>query len=323
MPDYLILCEAGDKIGFGHYTRCQSIFESLLESKNKVHWLCKGQVPFITPEQNFSSYDWQNNLDELLERSKDKVVIIDSYLATLQLYEQVKSVCFKLVVLDDFGRLPYPADLIINPNITSDPISYSSEVKVLQGADFVILRSIYRDNTGSKEIIADAKTLLVSVGGSDVRHLLPLFMTEINWEGSMHILAGNPVYAAELESINRNENIQIHSQLSAEEMYQLMLQSDIAISACGQMMGELTYLGVPSLGIVVEDDQIPNANSYFDSGVIPEILNWDDSLFFDKMNSHLEAYQDYALRKDLSELGTNLIDGKGVEKIVKEISLEL
>ena len=69
---------------------------------------------------------------------------------------------------------------------------------------------------------------------------------------------------------------------------ELFTSSDLALSAGGQTLNELAYLGVPFLAIQTGTDQYWNINSYLHSGVTPYHFSGDDLLLESKLLKQID-----------------------------------
>ncbi|MDQ7082427.1 MAG: glycosyltransferase [Aquificota bacterium] len=58
---------------------------------------------------------------------------------------------------------------------------------------------------------------------------------------------------------------------SAEEMKNLMLDADIAISAGGQTLYELARVGVPTIAVAVAENQMWNVSEWQEAGFIEAV----------------------------------------------------
>ena len=63
----------------------------------------------------FTVGDWRSQIDRFTEFGPF-VVVIDSYLATRQQILRLDQISEFSVAVDDYDRLDYPTDLVINPN---------------------------------------------------------------------------------------------------------------------------------------------------------------------------------------------------------------
>lgn len=102
-------------------------------------------------------------------------------------------------------------------------------------------------------------------------------------------------------------------------MYEIMQNCDIAISACGSTLYELAVCGVPTLGIIIADNQQGIAKKMDELGMIKN-MGWYDKLNKDKFIDALNCLcNDFVKRREISLRAKKAIDGNGVNRIVKEL----
>ena len=100
-------------------------------------------------------------------------------------------------------------------------------------------------------------------------------------------------------------------------MCEIMKKCDMAIPACGSILYELSASGVPTLGIIIADNQNGIANKLNNMGIIKN-LGWYDKISKEYLINNIDKLvKDYILRKSLSEKASKLVDGKGAERIAK------
>jgi UDP-2,4-diacetamido-2,4,6-trideoxy-beta-L-altropyranose hydrolase len=314
----LILTEGGDKIGFGHYTRCSSLKEFAISKKLicKILLFSKGTYNF----EGVEVHNWLEDKEYVFNHKNEySYLLIDSYLAPLNYYFEVFKLFGTVIVIDDYNRLPFKAHYILNPNIFGDTLSYPEGVKVLAGKDYVIIRAPFR-NTPRKKLIGNKiDNVLITLGGSDYRGLLPLLIASISeLHLSITVVAGNERYRKELDQDYHSECREIIGFADAETMVQKMLEADIVVSACGQTLHELGYLGCPTIAICIDVDQIPNQKRYIEIGFLQKDLSWNDPSLKNKIQE-LVKEMSYDVRQKLSDIGKSFIDGRGVENIYHKI----
>jgi UDP-2,4-diacetamido-2,4,6-trideoxy-beta-L-altropyranose hydrolase len=321
----LILTEAGDKIGMGHYSRCSAIRDYCLE-----RGLDCDLVVDVQEETNSGKVydgkraDWQRELDTLNINKQYSKVLLDSYLLPVDRVSNIRPRFRGIVALDDFHRFDKGFDLIINPNVYGDRVAYKSQS--LGGRKFVILRKAFRDETKRAVIRTEMQRILIVLGGSDVRNLLaPIVSNVLNFDAKLQlsVVCGDAEKASKLKS--RFPEIYTYGFLAAEEMRDLMLESDLCISACGQTLHELAYLGLPTVGICVGDDQKLNMDAYCEAGFLNRQMFWDQPDLMAALSSEVGRMRVMAKREKSSVAGRRIIDNKGLENIcdaifAKEIS---
>ena len=311
MTDFVILTEAGGTVGYGHLMRCLAI-ANVTDAELYVH--ADGDYP----KKNCSKeYNWRTYLDGLIDsHPASSSILVDSYLADRKIYERLSQYFNYVSVLDDYNRLEYPVDLIINPGIKLP--DYSSQVaKVVGGNKYIILR---------KEIVQQQKkydyhhyqNVLVTFGGCDNGNLYDWLVPLLgNHPFSLiTVVTGNDENGSLLATKYNSSLIKWCGQVDAQHMGELMYQADICISAGGQTLHELAYIGVPSICIKTGEDQKNNIEGYIKAGFIQESLSLKTIDLSQRVQHLLNVCGNAALRKLIAKNGKAIVDGKGVGRIV-------
>jgi len=318
----LFLTEAGDKIGFGHLMRMQAIQTTAIKKGYKTNFFL--QYSGYPENINFDGkiLNWREEITNLCQLSHQyQIVLIDSYLADLNLYDQISN-CFPYVIaIDDYCRIEYPVNLILNPNIAYKAEKYSSQTaKVIGGNKYVILRPEFLDYGQCYQTQPKLQRILVTLGGSDYRNLAPKILNWLEQENiEVVFIAGNEEYSKKL--LAEFSNIQILGYVNVNEMIQLMTSVDLVISAAGQTLNELAYLGVPTIGICIDDDQLPNLEAFYNAGFLQYKNYWNDEKLIKKLAKQKELVSNQRLREQISKMGHKLIKGNGTEEILKSVSI--
>lgn len=316
MIKLLILTEAGDGIGFGHYTRCSAIRNAALnlniDCLTVVNWI--GEQLF--PEENMA-VSWIDDLETVTNRFHDyDTVIIDSYKLPVEGYQFLKPHFDKLIVIDDYNRISYPADLLINPNVYFNEMDYSNQsAQCYGGEEYIILRDDFRNYKHNSEKRLGNK-LLITLGGSDFNNLLPIICEAIQHFKSFHVT----VICPEKEKTNilskKFPHFIFKGSLSSLEMFEEFLVSDIVISGCGQTLHELASLGKPTIGIRVGDDQLLNQAFYFKKGFLSHLISHDDIDIHQQLGDAVKFIDNAAFRKIISAHSRNFIRTNGIDNII-------
>lgn len=140
-----ILTEGGKNIGFGHITRCLSLYQAfeekeiipelILNSDDNIEYLLKGI--------KYQKLNWTEKRDKLFELIKGAdIAIIDSYLADISIYNALFDLVKLPVYMDDNKRVDYPKGIVVNGSIYAEELNYPKEKGViyLLGAKYTTLR---------------------------------------------------------------------------------------------------------------------------------------------------------------------------------------
>ncbi len=313
----LILASAGEGIGYGHLTRCQAIQHKFRENGDS----CDLILDFVGKEKPdkldvLSFSNWISDFKSLEEFTDQyDAVLIDTYRADKPVYDYLERLFSFVVVLDDFNRLAYTADIIINPNVFAKTIDFSNQTAfVTGGREYVILRPQILNTKVRDSFSEKCDRITITVGGCDDIRLIPRLIDGLSGRYHLKIIAASERYKNELGKY-QNENCNIVGYCNAWQMAKAFIDADLVISAGGQTLNELAYLGIPTIGIQVSYDQKLNVNYYCKMGFILEKLKWDDTQLLWKIDSQLEKLQNRDLREKLSTIGKMQIDGRGATRI--------
>lgn len=313
-----ILCDAGEGIGYGHLTRCSSLNEFFNSNDKTAKLICHWYEKIVNSDFDFENCNWKEKSAVKDIANDCDVVIVDSYKIGADQYFFLSKLFKKLIVIDDYKRLDsFQADLVVNPNVYGNSIEYDNPS--IGGKDYIILRDSFRKNNTRVPINSKINSILVTMGGSDYRQLLPYFMNDFKkMPYRFTFVCGSNSYAAKLSKVNNSKNINLLGFVNEEKMLRLMLGHDIAVSACGQTLHELARTGCPALGIIIDKDQQLNADYYLSSGFLQKCYKWNEVELYQKLISQIENFTQTE-RSECSNIGTKIIDGNGVNRIYEKV----
>lgn len=315
MHNITILTEAGKTIGFGHYTRCSSLYQALVNAGNQVRFVVY-ENEYTINDPNIESLNWLISTDTVYPISTNAIAIIDSYLADEHLYSQLAERFDKVIAIDDYNRIKYPVDVVINPNVFFDDIDYSNQTAIcIGGKDYVILRPEFTHFKTSVSDNENLQNILITIGGSDFRNLLPKLISSCVQYKNVNITVIDPE-----NKVGIHQHIKVLPAQSAAEMVHEMQKADIVISACGQTLHELAALQKPTIGICLDIDQVPNQNFYLKHGFLLAAIQWNDDNFEYKIVDQLSFYSLSANLKRVNEVCKSLVTKQGTMNIVSYIN---
>jgi UDP-2,4-diacetamido-2,4,6-trideoxy-beta-L-altropyranose hydrolase len=312
----LILTEAGKNIGLGHYTRCSALHDAIEANGDKAYMMVFLN-DFEIENDKIIKANWLQDLQQALAYKDCDTVIVDSYLAKEDVYPKLHATFKKVIAIDDYNRLQYKATALINPNVFFDDIDYTNQtIKCIGGKNYVILRKEFRQQPKEVFIKNNIEEILVTIGGTDFRNILPLIAKVCLQRQAKKITV---IVSEEIDLNIEDKRVSILPLQNATSIYRLMQKADLVISGCGQTLHELASLGKPTIGICLDIDQQPNQKFYFEKGFLPAIINWNDEGLVNKIQTAISLYQPIKKRKFLSSNAPSLIDRFGVNNIVSAI----
>ncbi len=258
MADLLILTDGGGDIGFGHLMRCLAIKN--VWNNGTARLLAQMEGGELAPD-GAENFDWLNVADKTKQfATKNTLLLVDSYRPNADYFRLLKSMFPFVAVLDDYNRISYPVDLIICPGVYGKEMDYSNQLAVtVGGTEYVILRPeiLVAKQLEIREAI---ETVLVTFGGSQQDETLFQQVIDILEDAGFQaiVVTGNELLAKKLYG----KNSQIYGKLEPLKMAEIMASVDVAVSAAGQTLNELAWLGVPTFSVKTGEDQHGNWNYY-------------------------------------------------------------
>jgi len=313
-----IITEGNAATGYGHLTRCLAIYQGFEEINIFPEMIanCDNNGKKILGNIKLSIYDWISDTNKLLKQiNKADIAIVDSYLADLPLYQNISKSVSKAVYIDDNIRLEYPPGIIINGSVGAENLPYKrdDQHKYLLGLDYTPLRKAFWDipNRRNKNFI---KNVLITIGGSDIRGITFQVLDKVlssypNFQ--YHVVLGYNGVQSKCMEYKRNDNVNFYSELSAEQMRDLMLKCYLAISAAGQTTYELNRIGLKCLVVKIADNQMNNIKGWINSGYINSYVS------FDNLEEIIERFKELLKLKRPVE---KIVNGNGVRNIIREIT---
>ncbi len=285
-----IITEGNAQTGYGHLTRCLSIYQGFEEHDITPTLVanCDENGKKVLGNISLQSFDWIENQDKLVGLiSGADIAIIDSYLAPLHTYEKIYRVVKKAVYFDDTLRLDYPPGTIINGAVNAEflPYTLDDHHSYFLGLDYTPLRKAFWD---IPERIPKEKTedILITMGGVDltgttfqVLETLIKAYPHLNY----HVVNGHSIFEERLQTYRELENVKFYYSLDANEMRDLMLECELAISGAGQTVYELERCGVKCILIKMADNQVNNIEGMINIGFIKDYLNQNEDDFSRKL----------------------------------------
>lgn len=340
MMKLLIRADGDEKIGTGHVMRCLALAQAWQEAGGTVGYVVASMTPALQNRlliENISVYPMTavpggpqdaTQFVAVAQETKADWLVADGYQFDGGYQTAVSQSGILLLWIDDFGHAaPYTASLILNPNIYGAPKLYPQRLPaagLLMGCDYCLLRKEFwhwrgnlpqrtqREGTGHR--------VLVTLGGSDpdnVTEFLIEALAQVNLPMEVvAVVGGSNPHMARLETaVSHTPHIQL--QRNVTNMPALMEWADIAIAAGGSTSWELCFMGLPTLMVILADNQEKIVLGLEQAGIVIN-LGWHDTInqetFIQKVISLLQNPQQ---QRQMGQLGQKLVDGYGPQRTVQ------
>lgn len=278
----VIRTDASIEIGTGHVMRCLTLAKQLKRHGAEVTFVCcefegnsisylqgEGIDVAVLPSIK-DSFQWQLDAEETIGVIKEMdievdLVIVDHYGLDSKWENRLRCFTKKIMVIDDLADRPHDCDLLLDQNYYLNMNErYEKFVPAhciqMIGPNYVLFRDEFLQVADKqKERTGEINNILVFFGGTDptgetIKTLDAIDALNIH-EVKIDVVVGaaNPK-CYEIEKIcNEMSNVNFYCQIS--NMAELMWQADLAIGAGGSTTWERCLVGLPSLTVVLAENQ--------------------------------------------------------------------
>lgn len=346
MNNLLIRADADSQIGTGHVMRCLALAEGWREASGKAHFIMREGSPRLLQKIEVNDFGLtrlpretsvSDDLDTLFataETLDQPWLVLDGYHFDSVFQQTIRAAGYRLLVIDDAAQLPsYHADVLLNQNIYAERLSYccDQDAVLLLGARYALLRSEFLTRRNrQREVPEVARRVLVTMGGSDPDNVTrkvvqALLLTHVDGLEAVVVVGPNNPHFEELRSTlsdheltaEHRSHVSIRLVRDAPDMPGLMAWADVAVSAGGSTCWELAFMGLPSLVMVLADNQ-KNVAEGLDAARAAVSLGRFENITAEQIASSLTTLcRDYDRRLGLGREGRQMIDGDGCRRLVE------
>lgn len=316
---FLILTMAGGNLGYGHLGRCLPLFHELQRQGHDVRILAfnGGDEP-IHCDAPLVESDWVSNISEL-DISCSDIVIVDVLGVDVETFYWLQNRARALFIIDDVNVEKYREFNRIDWSIKTHVLS-KHQCQAYSSPNLVPLKPAF--TRFEKKIIKEQfSTILLTLGGSDVRSLSPQIIQFLNQHYprlNVIVLVG-PSFRClkEIKKVSK-DNVRLLDSPSEQDIASAMEQCDLAIATGGHTMYELAAAGVPTVQLQVIENQ--EVSRYWDEFGFSYYVGWYcDDRFYEKLKCGIEFFRDFSSRAHASQLGQSIIDGYGAKRLINRL----
>ena len=164
------------------------------------------------------------------------------------------------------------------------------------------------------------ENILITQGGSDTYGFTPKIIKALSFiptDISVNVILGsNFSHDIELENVLSKSPRKFNIIKGKNNLSDLMLETDLAISAGGNTLFELACLGVPTIVVCGETFEVDTANRLGEKGFGINLGFGKDINENDIYKAANELICNTNLRLKMSIKGKELIDGSGIKRMV-------
>ena len=294
-PLAIFRCDADRLLGSGHVMRCMGLAEALVTDGWTVGFAVSSATCDLIPALLQKS--WQvcpgfDNMETEAEQlcvawpSGTDLVVVDHYARNSHQELALSPWARQRLVIDDLADRPHSCEFLCDQTIGRRAEHYMglvpAECDVLAGSNFAILRPAFAKARRRIRLRGDPslERIVVSLGMVDAPNITKIVLEGLeNSSASIDVVLGSR--APHLPEIHayitrrRSSAIRLHTDLEAEAMASLLEKSDLVIGAGGISSLERCCLGVPTLLIVLAENQRVNVEALTSCGAARSLGSWE------------------------------------------------
>lgn len=331
---FFIRADGNSTIGTGHIMRCLSIARKLRDFDVDIKFVLadesmstvidKSGFEFIVLDSSWDNLEEEiEELCSIIREEEVDAVIVDSYFITEEYLSKLRKesyVCY----IDDFNKMQYPAEALINYNVYAHELNYNEKNydALLLGTEYAPLRDEF-ENCINKEF-KGIKKILITSGGTDEYNVVGKILDRIITREDFKFMD----FYCIVGKFNKNENelknsynkySNIHLIKNTPNIIKYMLDCDIAITAGGTTCYELCACGLPSIIYVLADNQLMAAEYFFKNEIMAFAgdIRCDIDSCLENINQEINRLMNKEIWKKQSKKMQALVDGNGAKRIAE------
>ena len=318
--------------GLGHVNRCLALAHAFRQQSWSVFFILRGEESAgnLVAQHGFphARIDPQRDLEQtsqILLQKRIAALVVDSYQIDRVYLERIRASGALLVVLDDTGFHPGPADVILNASAGAASVAYPALpfARLLVGPQYALLAPEFALKPPPHHH-AQVQRVLITIGASDPHDLFPSL---IKWVHRTLPDAAKDMVVGPF--FRRSQGIQdaipagesrFHLHYAPAELRGLMLEADLAVCGGGQTASELAATGTPAVAICLAENQLLHLRELEQAGTLVVAGQATDPELESSLGERLkELSEDGERRQRMGQRGLEVVDGRGAARVANEI----
>ncbi|EDM47385.1 UDP-2,4-diacetamido-2,4,6-trideoxy-beta-L-altropyranose hydrolase [Marinobacter algicola] len=288
--------------------------------------------PSLAHTQWLGTSWWQDAEQSLsvLSDIRPDWLVIDHYALDACWEDLVGDSADKIMVIDDLADRQHSCHLLLDQNLGRQAEDYNGLVPdtcaLLIGPRYALLRPEfpkYRERSLERRRNPELKRILISIGGVDRTNVTgqvldALTRVKLGEEAELDIVMG--IAAPHLDIVRRKaEELTCSATVSVNvsDMAERMCLADVAIGAAGGTAWERCCLGLPSILIILAENQVAGTMAQKNAGVAMAIPN---SVQVSELLPELvKKLTNPDVLREMSGAAASITNGRGTDETVKRM----
>ncbi|MEP9411505.1 MAG: UDP-2,4-diacetamido-2,4,6-trideoxy-beta-L-altropyranose hydrolase [Candidatus Brocadia sp.] len=338
--------DASVDIGTGHIYRCLTLAEAVKNRGADILFICreeKGSLIDFVKKKGYYVYPLPAGIDfnkdlrlsiEILKGQKKMPdwLVVDHYGIDIKWESLMRPLVKKIMVIDDLADRKHDCDILLDQNYNKNSSRYNGLIPEnciqILGPEYALVRPQFREaRENLKKESGEVKRILVFMGGAD-----PTNETGKALKAAKLLNSDNIAVDVVIGVLNpfKNKIINMAKQMpnttcyfNVNNMAELMSSADISIGASGSSTWERCCVGLPSIVMVLADNQKEIAQELERQDVAVN-LGWHENVTeMDIRDAVQNLLADSDKRRSMGLKGKMMVDGNGALRVVEKIIFSL
>jgi len=343
----LFRADASITLGNGHIMRCLTLANEFKAQGAQCDFICRkhagdaidfirnhGFPVHVLPKQISQQLDENLDASDLcvyLSDHKPDLIIVDHYKLGSKWETKTIKYCKKLVVIDDLANREHNCDILIDQGLNCKKEDYfhlvDKQCNLLVGQKYGILRKEFaqlRSYSLKRRDDPTVQHILITMGGTDEPNatgqvLDALIHCNLPENCLITVVMGSKApWLSTIKCLAKQLAWSTQVLVDVSNIAALMAESDIAIGAVGGTAWERCCLGLPTLMIVLADNQKTGANALAACGAA-KLIGPAEKIQHNLPNVLDTFIANPHLLQKMWENARAITDGHGVQNIIAEV----
>ncbi len=271
----------------------------------------------------------------LLAHLQPDWLVVDHYALDARWEGALAKHCCQLMVIDDLADRTHVCDLLLDQTIGRDARDYSALVPenctLLCGSNYALLRPEFaelRPYSLQRRVQPQLKHLLITMGGIDkdnatsqVLNALRACSLPVDCEITV-IMGPTAPWLADVQQQAQTMPWPTTVRVGVSNVAQLMADSDLAIGAAGSTSWERCCLGLPTIILVLAENQTNVAVGLAAAGAA-RVVELSDAAMSKLVISLAELCDSATDLMRMSQAASNVVDGHGTNVITEILGAKI
>lgn len=320
-----LITDVSSVIGTGHVARCRALINHLPFQSISLTVFGSGcELRNYFPEAKIVKIkDW-SRLQTAEPIEGFDLLILDIPMYCKLPWELISNLKVKKIVIDDHGGY-VAGDVIVNGTVLNQYHIYEplcDHAKYYIGPEYSIINPIFSQHRWS---LKNSNTLTIIVGsGKEAGDWLISLMISFKKNPSsakINVVVGKTFQEIKvIQSLTDSLGVNLYQDLTPSALSNLFLQSTVILATAGMVMYEAIASNIPIVAYPQIEDLIGEAAWFHQKGACINLTSAGKNTE-DAIRTAFELMKNKKKLLRMSKIQRALVDGRGIERICKIISL--